>query len=817
MATKRIGEGMTHRTTLDGTERFLVTPGPDETVASADMEFSKIEDLVKPDIVNPDNFTTISRAALKALLDLKINLSQKGVADGVATLGPDGKIPACQLPALAVVDVYPVSSQAAMLACAAEQGDIAVRTDSNQVFILAASPASTLANWVELSALKALVDAAIADLAGAGRTTETVKGNADDIAEIETQIASLETQDQTNDEQLVRISKEVQDTKEAMASNSNAPKLVTEGIGSVSLPSNATGVAKVGTEGVSVKNLVPAMVDSDADGLADGWSGAEATNYSFVDGVQTFTPTNIAGQMRRAFTTGVVGHKYCAIALVNAQNTNVFLEVWEAGGKSALSYATILGSFSLLIATYTKQDATDTIRVGIGDISSSGWSQVQFSEVRLIDLTISGLASYTTDQLAQMLPTYFSGTRHFSGVGCVRTTGRNLFKGNLYEFRENAVPLPSDVWVDAISYQMKPNMAYTVQITLANAYNYTNVLVVTNSAGPSTYVALDMVGVSSATITTGSDGVLWVGFDRGLTWLESDMEYRVQINEGSSALPYSPYEEHDFFFLGSELRRVPSAYDEQVGDVRTQRVGGPATLDGSLNWGQFELNPLPNTIVMTVSSTSILTGQRIPTGDNITFIATDGFPTALNWAADIEGIYLSNVPTVVIRINKSRLASVTLQGAKDYLTANPIKIWYELAIPIISTIPTSGTPLAKSNGMATYYPWIQDVGIYDDGLTLATPATEIVALEVYDSPYEPPTVVTDGVIASGGLSVTSASIANGKVVRIVYAFEEPINPPMSLEYFNDVLTVEDSVTGKRYTYKPTVASGAITGWTLVEV
>ena len=121
-----------------------------------------------------------------------IPVTQKGLANGVATLGPDGKIPASQLPALAVVDVYPVGSQAAMLACAAEQGDIAVRTDSNQVFILAASPASTLANWVELSALKALVDAAIADLAGAGRTTETVKKNADDIAGHEVRIQELE-------------------------------------------------------------------------------------------------------------------------------------------------------------------------------------------------------------------------------------------------------------------------------------------------------------------------------------------------------------------------------------------------------------------------------------------------------------------------------------------------------------------------------------------------------------------------------------------------------------------------------------------------
>lgn len=85
--------------------------------------------------------------------------AQKGLANGVATLGADGKIPASQIPSLAVVDVFSAESEAQMLALEAEQGDMAIRSDVNQAFILAASPASTLSNWVELSGLKALVDA----------------------------------------------------------------------------------------------------------------------------------------------------------------------------------------------------------------------------------------------------------------------------------------------------------------------------------------------------------------------------------------------------------------------------------------------------------------------------------------------------------------------------------------------------------------------------------------------------------------------------------------------------------------------------------
>ncbi len=61
-----------------------------------------------------------------------------------------GKVPEGQLPAIAITDIFSVASQSAMLALAAERGDIAVRSDINKSFALSAEPASTLANWIEL-------------------------------------------------------------------------------------------------------------------------------------------------------------------------------------------------------------------------------------------------------------------------------------------------------------------------------------------------------------------------------------------------------------------------------------------------------------------------------------------------------------------------------------------------------------------------------------------------------------------------------------------------------------------------------------------
>lgn len=79
-----------------------------------------------------------------------IPVSQKGIANGVATLGLDGKVPAGQLPTLIVTDTFVVSSQAEMLALTAERGDMAIRSDLSKTFVLVANDATVLSNWIEM-------------------------------------------------------------------------------------------------------------------------------------------------------------------------------------------------------------------------------------------------------------------------------------------------------------------------------------------------------------------------------------------------------------------------------------------------------------------------------------------------------------------------------------------------------------------------------------------------------------------------------------------------------------------------------------------
>lgn len=79
-----------------------------------------------------------------------------GQASGVAPLDPSGLIPSSHIPPLALVQPHVVASQAAMLGLAAQPGDVAIRSDLGKTYILQSSPASELANWLEILALPAV-------------------------------------------------------------------------------------------------------------------------------------------------------------------------------------------------------------------------------------------------------------------------------------------------------------------------------------------------------------------------------------------------------------------------------------------------------------------------------------------------------------------------------------------------------------------------------------------------------------------------------------------------------------------------------------
>src|SRR5205085_7540750 len=85
----------------------------------------------------------------------------------------DSKIPSSQLPAIAITDTFVAGSQAAMLALAAQTGDVAVRTDTSTTFILKGTDPTVLADW-EL--LRTPVDAVLSVNGQTGAVTISAAG-----------------------------------------------------------------------------------------------------------------------------------------------------------------------------------------------------------------------------------------------------------------------------------------------------------------------------------------------------------------------------------------------------------------------------------------------------------------------------------------------------------------------------------------------------------------------------------------------------------------------------------------------------------------
>lgn len=75
---------------------------------------------------------------------------ERNAVNGYAGLDSSGKIPESLIPSLAIGDIFEVSSEAAMLALNAQNGDLAIRSDINKTFALKTRPANVLANWAEL-------------------------------------------------------------------------------------------------------------------------------------------------------------------------------------------------------------------------------------------------------------------------------------------------------------------------------------------------------------------------------------------------------------------------------------------------------------------------------------------------------------------------------------------------------------------------------------------------------------------------------------------------------------------------------------------
>lgn len=78
--------------------------------------------------------------------------SEKGAANGYASLDSGGKLPTSQLPNLAIIDFLgTAANQTAMLALTGEKGDWCARSDNSKVYVITGSDPTSIGSWTALS------------------------------------------------------------------------------------------------------------------------------------------------------------------------------------------------------------------------------------------------------------------------------------------------------------------------------------------------------------------------------------------------------------------------------------------------------------------------------------------------------------------------------------------------------------------------------------------------------------------------------------------------------------------------------------------
>lgn len=126
---------------------------PGSGIPKADLAAAVQTSLGKADAAQPagayalaadlDNVFGIATAAIPK--------TEKAAANGVATLGSDGKLLATQLPAIAISEFKGhVANQAAMLAITGETGDWVIRDDLSTVWIISGADPTQLTSWTQV-------------------------------------------------------------------------------------------------------------------------------------------------------------------------------------------------------------------------------------------------------------------------------------------------------------------------------------------------------------------------------------------------------------------------------------------------------------------------------------------------------------------------------------------------------------------------------------------------------------------------------------------------------------------------------------------
>ena len=182
------------------------------------------------------------------------------------------------------------------------------------------------------------------------------------------------------------------------------------------------GQISVTVKGLTATNLVKNgnfVKDSDGNGIADFWraGGSNFTNPRIENNIQYWTPLRSevysSSLGTDIYIPNIYGHKY----YIKAKTKNVGSVHWR--GETVQKISNIGIPATGLIFTSNLQATTTRLTFYASEANVESY----VSNVILIDLTAHGLEDKTADEINEMFPYYFEGTK--STIGALRLTSQD--------------------------------------------------------------------------------------------------------------------------------------------------------------------------------------------------------------------------------------------------------------------------------------------------------------------------------------------------------------------------------------------------------
>lgn len=221
---------------------------------------------------------------------------------------------------------------------------------------------------------------------------------------------------------------------------------------------------------------------------------------------------------------------------------------------------------------------------------------------------------------------------------------------------------------------------------------------------------------------------------------------------------------------------------------------------------------------------NLLNGRASATNERGEWRIISGNPgSASSQEKNSISLYSGDLYIYILKTEADNMpGSTALDKCRNYLSAYPLSLIYELATPEITEHITSGILTSHPSGTVYLEHALADAGMYTDKMTVLRTDFPIERLESIHK-VDPvtgglvPLSVSDAVVAEDGLSFTHSELTEGDIVFFVYHY--PYSGPNgenNYSYYDSRYVIADSSNGKHYKWQVSSTDG-VPSIELVEV